>query len=176
MFERFDITPLHRLRPKPLREPRFVADVHLGALARYLRLLGFDTIYRNDLGDAELARLTTHRRRILLTREVGLLKRKSVVRGHWLRSHDSEAQLAEVVRALQLQRMLRPFTRCMECNGRLQPISRAAVRGGVPDRVHRRFRAFLRCSRCRRIYWRGTHFTRLRRLVMAVRSGRKEDP
>ena len=87
-FERFDITPLHRLRPKPLRQPRFVADVHLGTLARLLRLLGFDTRYTNNLDDAALAELTARERRILLTRDVGLLKRKAVVRGHWLRSRD----------------------------------------------------------------------------------------
>ncbi|MGH9254513.1 MAG: Mut7-C RNAse domain-containing protein [Vicinamibacterales bacterium] len=170
MFERFDITPLLRLRPKPLREPRFVADVHLGTLARYLRLLGFDTRYGNDLTDAELALLTAHGRRVLLTRDVGLLKRKSVVRGHWLRSRDPEEQLEEVVAALQLQRALRPFTRCMGCNGCLAPIVRLAVRGAVPDRVYRRFRAFVRCRRCRRIYWRGTHFQRLQRLVAKMRS------
>ena len=92
-FERFDITPIHRLRPKPLREPRFVADVHLGTLARYLRLLGFDTRYGNDLADAELAALTSRETRILLTRDVGLLKRKAVVRGQWLRSRDPERQV-----------------------------------------------------------------------------------
>ena len=112
-FERFDITQVHRLRPKPLRRPRFVADVHLGTLARYLRLLGFDTRYGNDLGDAELAELTARERRVLLTCDVGLLKRKVVVRGQRLRSRDPEQQVEEVVAALQLTRAFRPFTRCM---------------------------------------------------------------
>jgi len=116
-FERFDISPLHRLRPKPLREPRFVADVHLGTLARFLRLLGFDTRYGNGLDDAELAAITSREKRILLTRDVGLLKRKAVVRGQWLRSHDPEQQVMEIVEALHLKRLLRPFTRCMACNG-----------------------------------------------------------
>jgi uncharacterized protein with PIN domain len=173
MFERFDITPLYRLRPKPLREPRFIADVHLGTLSRYLRLLGFDTQYGTDWTDAELARLTDHGRRILLTRDVGLLKRKAVVRGHWLRSRDPEEQLLEIVTALQLQLILRPFTRCMDCNGRLAPVARATTRDEVPDRVYRRFRAFVRCGRCRRIYWRGTHFLRLQRLVAKMRSARR---
>ena len=116
-FERFDISPLHRLRPKPLREPRFVADVHLGTLARFLRLLGFDTRYGNGLDDAELAAITSREKRILLTRDVGLLKRKAVVRGQWLRSRDPEQQVTEIVEALHLKRLLRPFTRCMTCNG-----------------------------------------------------------
>jgi len=170
VFERFDISPVYRLRPRPLREPRFVADVHLGTLARYLRLLGFDTRYRNDLDDVQLSRIAGRGRRILLTRDVGLLKRTAVLRGHWLRATDPERQLQEVVGALQLQRGLRPFTRCMSCNGRLATMVRAEAEGRVPLRVYRRFRAFARCRRCTRIYWRGTHFQRLQRLVARVRS------
>ena len=168
-FERFDITPIHRLRPRPLREPRFVADVHLGTLARYLRLLGFDTRYGNDLDDAELARLTARERRILLTRDVGLLKRKAVVRGQWLRSREPEKQVEQLVDALHLRRAIRPFTRCMTCNGPLSAVARAEVAGLVPLRVYRRFRAFSQCRDCRRVYWRGTHFLRLQRLVAHVR-------
>ena len=169
MFERFDITPIHRLRPKPLREPRFVADVHLGALARLLRLLGFDTRYANDFDDAQLAELTARERRILLTRDVGLLKRKAVVRGQWLRHRDPELQLEEVVEALQLRRSLRPFTRCMICNGTLAPVSRASVKSVVPTLAFRRFRVFRRCRGCSRVYWRGTHYKRLQRLVFEIR-------
>ena len=170
VFERFDITPIHRLRPKPLREPRFVADVHLGTLARYLRLLGFDTRYDNLRDDAELAAITRNERRILLTRDVGLLKRKAVVRGHWLRERDPERQLAEVVEALQLRRAMRPFTRCMMCNGRLGSVSRTSVATAVPPRAFSRYRVFLRCRQCRRVYWRGTHYTRLLGLIAAVRA------
>ena len=169
MFERFDISPIHRLRPKPLREPRFVADVHLGALARLLRLLGFDTRYANDLGDAQLAELTERERRILLTRDVGLLKRKAVVRGQWLRHGDPERQLEDVVEALQLRRALRPFTRCMICNGALVAVARPSVEAVVPPRAFRRYRVFRRCRGCGRVYWRGTHYQRLEALVSRLR-------
>ncbi len=169
-FERFDITPLHRLRPRPLRTPRFVADVHLGTLARFLRLLGFDTRYGNGLDDAALAEITSREKRVLLTRDVGLLKRKAVVRGQWLRSREPEQQLAELVEALQLRRAFRPFTRCMTCNGALAVIARGKVVELVPPRVYRRFRAFKRCRDCARVYWRGTHYLRLQRLVQQVRS------
>jgi uncharacterized protein with PIN domain len=168
--ERLDSTPPHRLRRTPLREPRSVAAGHLGALARHLRLLGFDTRGRNDLTDAELADLTTRERRTLLTRDVELLKRRAVVRGQWLRDCDPERQLAEVVAALDLRRAMRPFSRCLICNGRLAPVPRATVAGLVPPRVYRRFRAFIRCRNCRRLYWRGTHFERLQRLVAQVRA------
>jgi uncharacterized protein with PIN domain len=168
-FERFDITPIHRLRPKPLRTPRFVADVHLGTLARYLRLLGFDTLYGNELDDAALAELTERGKRILLTCDVGLLKRKAVVRGQWLRSRDPERQIEEIVEALDLTRSFRPFTRCMTCNGLLSAVPRPDVSALVPSRVYRRFRSFKQCRECRRVYWRGTHFLRLQRLVSDVR-------
>jgi uncharacterized protein with PIN domain len=168
-FERFDISPLHRLRPRPLRVPRFVADVHLGTLARFLRLLGFDTRYGNGLDDAALAEITSREKRTLLTCDVGLLKRKAVVRGQWLRSRDPERQLEEVVEALHLKRAFKPFTRCMTCNGMLAVVARSTVAGHVPPRVYRRFRSFKQCRDCARVYWRGTHFQRLQRLVQQVR-------
>ncbi len=171
MFERFDIRPLYRLRPKPLRTTRFVADVHLGKLARYLRLLGFDTRYRNDFTDPELVRISVRERRILLTRDVGLLKHGVLTRGYWLRSTDPEQQIREVIEALSLRKDLRPFTRCMQCNGLLAPIARADVKDLVPERVFSRYRRFIQCRKCRRVYWRGTHFQSLLQLVGQTRSG-----
>ena len=164
MFERFDIRPVHRLRPKPLRRTRFVVDVHLGRLARYLRLLGFDTLYPTDLDDAALIAISVRERRILLTRDVGLLKHKVLTRGYWLRSTNPNRQVEEVVHALSLEKDLQPFTRCMSCNGVVRPIARSEVAGRVPPRVFKRFRRFTCCLGCRRIYWRGTHFQRLERL------------
>lgn len=164
MFERFDIRPLHRLRPRPLRRTRFVADVHLGKLARRLRLLGFDTLYARDFTDAVLVDISARERRILLTRDVGLLKHSRVARGHWLRSTDPEEQLREVIEAFSLQRDTAPFTRCTMCNGALRKIDRAAAAGRVPPRVYARRRRFDQCAGCGRIYWRGTHFARLEAL------------
>jgi len=169
MFERFDIRPLHRLRPKPLRRTRFVADVHLGRLARYLRLLGFDTRYATDLDDSELVAISVRERRILLTRDVGLLKHKALTRGYWVRATDADRQLAEIVRALSLEKDLRPFTRCMICNTGTRLIARARIEGRVPPRVFRRLRRFSCCPGCGRIYWRGTHFRRLADLGRRLR-------
>lgn len=164
MFERFDIRPLYRLRPKPLRRTRFVADVHLGRLARYLRLLGFDTLYSTSLDDPSLVAISTRDRRVLLTRDVGLLKHRILTRGYWLRTTDPDRQVEEVVRAFSLQKDLRPFTRCMHCNAVLRPVARATVAGRVPAAVFRRFRRFTHCATCGRFYWRGTHFLRLEQL------------
>ncbi|WP_266170126.1 Mut7-C RNAse domain-containing protein [Dyella subtropica] len=169
MFERFDLRPLYRLRPRPLRRTRFVADVHLGVLARRLRLLGFDTVYERHCDDARLASTSVRERRILLTRDVGLLKRGAISRGHWVRATDPQQQIQEVIRAFSLQRDLKPFTRCMACNGELRPVERAAVAGRVPPRVYARFRRFMHCARCERIYWHGSHYEQLKTLTRTLR-------
>jgi uncharacterized protein len=165
MFERFDIRPLHRLRPKPLRRTRFVADVHLGKLARSLRLLGFDTLYSAQVDDAELIAISARDRRIVLTRDLGLLKRKTLTRGYRLRSTNPRLQVKEVVHAFSLEKDLRPFTRCMSCNSQLRSVARPVLADGVPPRVFGRFRRFTFCPGCGRIYWRGTHFQRLGRFI-----------
>jgi hypothetical protein len=172
VFERLDITPLVRLRPAPLRTPRFVADVHLGALARNLRLLGFDTLYDRAAEDAELARSSVSGRRILLTRDVGLLKRKVLTHAHYVRATAPAGQLEEVMRALDLARKVKPFTRCMRCNGRLRRVALRDVAGEVPEGVRRQFRRFARCAECGRIYWPGTHYERLRSRVARFKRGR----
>ncbi|HEY2590885.1 MAG TPA: Mut7-C RNAse domain-containing protein [Steroidobacteraceae bacterium] len=174
MFERFDVRPIYRLRPRPLRRTRFVADVHLGALARRLRLLGFDTLYERHCDDARLAALSASERRILLTRDVGLLKHGIVTRGHWVRATDPQRQIEEVVSAFSVERDLEPFTRCMVCNAELRPTERAAVEGRVPPRVHARFRRFMECERCGRIYWRGSHYERLEQLARGLRRGQRQ--
>jgi uncharacterized protein with PIN domain len=163
MFERFDIAGLTRLRPEPLRRPAFILDVHLGRLARYLRLLGFDTAYRHtDLGDPEIARLGREQHRIVLTRDVGLLKRALVTHGAFLHHTAPRKQVEEVLRRFDLWRLVRLFSRCSHCNGPLQPIARADVAGRVPPRVWEYQRVFYRCADCEHLYWAGTHGERVR--------------
>jgi uncharacterized protein with PIN domain len=176
MFERLEMRPLYRLRPKPLRRTRFLADVHLGKLARLLRLLGFDTEYSTELSDRELVASSVRERRILLSRDVRLFMYKTLTRGYRLRSTEPERQVEEVVQALSLHRAIQPFTRCMRCNDKLHSVPRAAVKPRVPSRVFKRFRRFSRCPGCERIYWRGTHFLRLEQLVRRVRTGRRRFP
>lgn len=165
VFERIDISPLTRLRAPPLRQTRFVLDVHLGKLARYLRLLGFDTCYRNDYDDAAIVELALAESRIILTRDVGLLKHGAVTHGHWVRATAPREQLAEVVRALDLAGSARPFTRCLRCNGELQRVPASAVAERVPPRVRARFAEFVQCRECAAVYWPGSHHGRLCRIV-----------
>lgn len=169
VFESFDIGRVTRVRAEPLRETRFVLDVHLGRLARYLRLLGFDTDYATDRHDPELVRRSRDDHRILLTRDVELLKHGDLTHGYFVRATDPAEQLLEVVGRLHLAGAIRPFTRCMACNGPLQRVSKAEVEADLPEDVGRRQDRFWRCGRCGRVYWRGSHVPRLERLIEAAR-------
>jgi uncharacterized protein len=168
MFEALDIGPIARVRPEPLREPRFAADAHLGRLARHLRLLGFDTAYDRHWDDAHLATTALAEDRIILTRDVGLLKRKTVMHGLFVRAQQPRAQLLEVVRRLHLVSRFRPFARCLACNGTLIKVSKGEVAAQIPERVWHSHDQFVRCARCARVYWSGTHHARLRRLVEEI--------
>ena len=165
VFERLDIAPLVRLRAEPLREIRFVLDGHLGKLARHLRLAGFDSLWRNDFQDEEIVALSVAQKRVILTRDKGMLMRRLVERGHFVRETESAAQLREVVREFQLEGRLKPFTRCRECNVELRSVAGEAVAGRLPEGVRAQFDRYTECPQCRRVYWEGTHYERLRRML-----------
>lgn len=168
IFESIDITPLGRLRPQPLREVRFVLDIHLGQLATYLRLCGFDTLYRNDYGDEELARTASQERRILLTKDRGLLKRNLVSHGYYVRATDPAEQLAEVVQRFDLALSIEPFRRCLRCNGHLRPVAKEAILNRLQDNTSRFYDDFRICESCDQIYWKGSHYRRMRRFLSQV--------
>jgi uncharacterized protein with PIN domain len=165
VFESIDITPVLRLRPQPLRETRFVLDIHLGRLAGYLRMLGFDTVYSNSVSDLELVHISCEDKRILLTRDRGVLKHSAVTHGYWLRETDSRRQAAEVVRRFDLARSCRPLTRCMVCNEPLLAVSKTEVGGRVPQGTLEWCNEFRACERCGRVYWEGSHCRRIRQWI-----------
>ena len=164
-FERFDISPLTRLRPKPLREPAFVVDANLGRLARYLRLLGFDTLYRNDYDDATVAQISHQEHRILLTRDRVLLRRSIITHGYFVRADRPREQLAEVVARFDLCRLLHPFSRCTRCNGLLERVEKREIASRLEPKTRRYYDDFLICPDCGQIYWRGSHHERAVRLM-----------
>lgn len=169
VFERFDVAKVTRLRPAPLRVTRFIADVHLGKLARHLRLLGFDTAWRRDLEDEEIVDRSLDEGRIILTRDLGILKNGRVTHGYWLRSVHPLEQLDEVVSTLDLARDIRPYSRCLECNGELESISPLRAARQVPLQVFLVYRDFRRCPGCGRVYWGGSHRPRLDAVIERVR-------
>lgn len=140
---------------------RFVLDVHLGRLAGYLRLLGFDTRYGNDVGDDELVARSVGEQRILLSRDAALLKRSAVERGAFVYATDPAGQVVEIVERFDLRPRIRAFERCSRCNGAIAPLDPGAAAPLVPARVRARVDRFSQCSACRHVYWQGSHGPRL---------------
>jgi uncharacterized protein with PIN domain len=171
VFESFDIRPIKNLGPVPLRRLRFVADTHLGGLAKYLRLFGFDTLYYEDKSSRDLIQISVKQGRVLLTRSKGFLSHKSVSRGILVKDVDPKEQLKATFRHLDLYGEARPFSRCLCCNGTIEPVSKQDVSQGLPPRVRNGYQAFSLCSSCDRVYWQGKHFKRMGRFVEEVLKG-----
>jgi len=167
-FESIEITPLVRLREKPLRIPKFVCDVHLGKLSRLLRLLGFDTLYRNDYTDQAIVAVALEQGRCVLTRDRGILKRKAITHGYCLRSTIPAEQAREVVRRFDLKGHAKPFARCVECNGIVARVDKQAVLHDLPPKTRECYDEFYKCDSCGKIYWQGSHFDAIRRTVAGI--------
>ena len=173
VFESFNMKTVSRVRPEPLRITRFLPDVHLGKLAKTLRMLGFDTRYDNHMDDESIARLAHIESRIILTRDRELLKRKIVTHGYLVRSKNPDRQLVEVLERFDLFESINPFSRCLECNIPLVPVPKADVQGAVPAVVYAEYHSFSRCAYCRRIFWPGSHWEKMRQRIKAL-TRRKE--
>ncbi|WP_207061693.1 Mut7-C RNAse domain-containing protein [Motiliproteus sp. SC1-56] len=146
----------------PLPSPRrFILDVHLGKLCRELRLLGFDCFWSNDLDDPVIIDLALAQGRIILTRDLGILKQARVSWGYFVRHTDPTDQVGEVADALGLGGQYRPLSRCINCNGLVAKVNRADVEKELPPGTRRSYDTFYRCDDCRQVYWRGAHYAGL---------------
>jgi len=161
-----DVPDKLRLRP-PLSpaNTRFVLDTHLGRLAAYLRMMGFDTLYRNDYPDPELATVSATEERVLLTRDVGLLKRSIVVYGYFVRALKPKKRLIEIMQRFDLATSITPFKICMKCNGRLHVVAVSEVAYHLPAGTADYYDEFHQCDSCQQVYWKGPHYARMRTLI-----------
>lgn len=156
-----------RMRPAAIR---FVLDGHLGKLTSYLRILGFDVSYAFEAKDEALAAVSAAEKRILLTRDRGLLKRKQVEFGYCVRDQHPRRQLLEVIRRYDLMREMRPFTRCPRCNGSLILAEKSAIVDRLPDKTTTILDQFWQCKDCRQIYWQGSHYQHIQDWLNALRA------
>jgi hypothetical protein len=168
VFESLDITPLVRLRGEPLRCTAFIAEVHLGKLARLLRLLGFDTVYSNGSTDEEIIAIAACEGRIVLTRDRGLLKNHNITHGYWVRSTQPLEQAREIVRRFDLDLQVQPFKRCLVCNGLLTPVDKGEVLTRIPPKVSARQEEYFMCQTCGKVYWRGKHYPKLEKKIARI--------
>jgi uncharacterized protein len=150
-------------RPQPLPAPMFLLDVHLGALARRMRLVGLDTAYSNDLSDDALIELANSAGRVLLTKDRWLLRRRKLWLGAYVRGARADEQLADVLD--RFAPPLAPWTRCVACNGPLVQVTKSEVEAELLPGTRRTYEEFCRCAGCGQVYWRGAHSRRLAAII-----------
>lgn len=155
-------------QPFPPGERRFILDNHLGRLAYYLRMLGFDCLYQNNYQDEDLAAIASRGERILLTRDRRLLMRNAVKYGYCVRSKTPRLQLIEIIRRFDLAGAIVPFRRCMRCNGILQPVKKEDVLSQLQPLTKKYFDEFKICPECRQVYWKGSHYERMNQLINQI--------
>jgi uncharacterized protein len=158
-----------RVEPWP---PRFLLDVHLGTLARRLRVLGIDAAYDNAAHDDALVRVAATQQRVLLTKDRGLLRRRALERGAYVHGSQPDEQLRDVLE--RFVPPLAPYTRCTACNGPLEPVAKETVLDVLEPGTRRRYDRFSRCADCGAVYWRGAHAARLDAVVAAAGVGHDE--
>ncbi len=151
-------------------EPRFVIDGHLGRLNAHLRMLGLDCLYETDFDDEDLVGIGIAESRVILTRDRRLLMHKFVALGHLVRTLEPDEQLREVVGRYALQKWIHPFQRCIRCNHLLQPISKEEVIDRLEPLTRLYFEEFRICPACRQVYWKGSHFQRMQRIINSLRT------
>ncbi|GAB4230802.1 MAG: Mut7-C RNAse domain-containing protein [Chlamydiales bacterium] len=163
-FTSIDITPLIRLRPE-IHIAHFICDVHLKKLAKYLRLCGFDTVYGNDLSDDNIVDCSTMEHRIILTRDIEMLKRRRVTYGYFVRNTQPKKQIEEVINRFNLKNQINPFSRCMECNHVLKAVDKDEVVDELEEGTKKHFQEYWGCQQCKKIYWQGSHFKNMSQLI-----------
>lgn len=168
-----DVTPIKHSQSGYPGVPRFVLDVHLGRLAAYLRMLGFDALYRNDYDDPALADISAHEARILLTCDRLLLMRKQVVYGYFVRARQPHMQLPEVMSRFDLYSQQKPFTRCIRCNGKTRMVNKQDIEEKLLPKTKKYYDEFYQCDTCNKIYWKGSHYYKMQVMVENMEPGNK---
>ncbi|HAH25485.1 MAG TPA: twitching motility protein PilT [Prolixibacteraceae bacterium] len=165
VFESFDLSEMNQLREKPLRNPSFILDVHLGRLCKYLRMLGWDTLYSNQYTPEQMIELSLQEKRILLSRSIQLTRHKQLTHAWWVRSSNPLEQLKDLVTRLDLSSQADPLTRCLNCNNKLISIDKTEVVGRLEDRTAKYYSEFFVCRKCDQIYWKGSHYENMVKFI-----------
>jgi len=149
--------------------PRFAADVMLGSLAKWLRIMGYDTLYFRLIDDNELVRIAKQENRMLLTRDMGICRSKKAGDCLLIRSQDTVEQIKEVFKALGARSgKVISAQRCVFCNGELLLVERSAIFAEVPEYVLWNAKAFLKCGDCGKVYWEGSHRIMIDAVIAAI--------
>jgi len=175
VFETFEIASVSHLRKKPLRETKFILDVHLGKLAKHLRLFGFDTIYQNDYDDKAIIRISLAEHRIILTRDIGLLKVGSVTHAYYIRDQNPKGQIEEVLKHFDLYQAIDPFNHCIKCNGKLETVEKGTIIQQLQPNTIKYFNRFFKCANCQSIFWEGSHYDRMKNFINSIKNSDSQE-
>ena len=170
LFRSLDISAIKFCQPEQPADPIFVLDVHLGRLAGYLRMLGFDALYRHDYDDLTLAEISFNESRVLLTCDRQLLMRKKVTLGYYVHARDPQQQLQEILLRFKLTGLQKPFTRCMHCNGLTHAVSKRKIEAQLLPETKKHYNRFFQCEDCKKIYWQGTHYLNMQAMIRKLNS------
>ncbi len=169
-FESFDISTVTKLREKPLRRLDFVLDVHLGKLAKYLRLLGFNTLYHNSYSDHQIILLSEKTGRIILTRDKALLRSKQGSRGYLVKTTDPDKQIIEVIDRFDLLSSINPFSICLSCNSNVQKAEKQWVKDNISPDILSQYNEFTFCTGCGKVFWKGSHHQAMTRFIEKIKT------
>lgn len=165
VFELFNLSGITQLREKPLRNPKFICDVHLGKLCKYLRMLGWDSLYSNHYTPKEMIAISREEKRIILSRNQKLTRAQETTHSYWIRSADPLEQIKDLIRKLDLASGADPLTRCLNCNNKLYLVEKREVLPLLQPRTARYYTEFLRCPVCSQVYWKGSHFGNMLKFI-----------
>jgi len=160
-FKSISIKSESKIIEKNYPEGIFILDVHLGKLAKYLRLLGFDADYKREWDDPKIIEIAIREKRIILTRDRGILKNNKVKYGYLIRHTQSTEQVKEVLERFNLKDKIKPFTRCLECNETILPVSKQEVLEDIEENARLYYNEFFKCKGCKKVYWKGSHYSRM---------------
>lgn len=169
LFRSLDISTVQHCQPELPHDPCFVLDVHLGRLAAYIRMLGFDALYRNDYTDETLADISSNSDRILLSCDRQLLMRKKVTLGYFVRARKPLQQLQEVLSRFALMDQIKPFTRCMHCNGNTHEVRKSEIEEQLLAETKKYYNTFFQCEDCKKVYWQGNHYSKMQQIICSLR-------
>lgn len=157
--------------------PKFIADINVGKLARWLRTMGYDTLIFKGADDVDMLTLAIAENRIILTRDAQFMKRRPITHGRvkaiLIKSDDAEDQLKQVMETLNITATPQPFVLCLECNEPLVARTREEVTGRVPEYVFKTQNEYMECPACCRIYWKGTHWEAMTKRLNKLKKGKK---
>jgi len=168
VFESLNITDVTLLRKIPLRRNKFIADINLGNIIKYMRVLGLDLYYDPLLSTREIIEISKRENRVILTKSRKLLKFKDVSHGIFIRPGTTTEQIRRIIYYLDIKDKIKPFSRCLRCNTLLNIVLKEKILDRIPPKTKEFCDEYVQCQSCDKIYWKGTHFSNMKKVVRQI--------